>query len=96
MNDPTTIISLLLGIGILVTLLMVVILRKSRNEGKTGKTDYRAFLMMGAAFLPTGIVMMLAYFLTELPFEIGLPLVALGLIYLVIGLVNRDKWKKIK
>ena len=95
MNDTTAIMSLLLGIGILVTLFMVVILRKSMNETKTRETDYRAFLKMGAAFLPTGIVMMLAYFLAELPFEIGLPLVALGLIYIVIGLVKRDKRKKI-
>jgi hypothetical protein len=49
---------------------------------------------MGLAFLPTGLVMMLVYFFTELPFEVGLPLVALGLIYLIVGLVNRDKWQK--
>ena len=93
MNDTTTVMSLILGIGILVTLLMVVFLRKNKKEAKKGETNYRAFFIMGAAFLPTGIAMMLAYFLTELPFEIGLPLVALGLIYLIIGLVNRDKWK---
>jgi len=96
MNDTTTFMSLILGIGILVTLLMIVFLRKSKKEVKKGETDYRAFFVIGAAFLPTGIVMMLAYFLTELPFEIGLPLIALGLIYLIIGLVNRDKWKKTK
>ena len=94
MNETTTVMSLLLGIGILVTLLMVVVLRKRKRDGKTGETDYRAFFIMGAAFLPTGITMMLAYFLTELPFEIGLPLVVLGLMYLIIGLVNRGKWKK--
>jgi hypothetical protein len=44
--------------------------------------------------LPTGFAMMIVYVLEELPFEIGLPLFALGLIYLIIGLVNRDKWKK--
>ena len=49
---------------------------------------------MGVAFLPTGLAMMIVYFLVEIPFEVGLPLFALGLIYLIIGLVNRDKWKK--
>jgi hypothetical protein len=49
---------------------------------------------MGIVFLPTGFVMMMVYLLSELPFEIGLPLFALGLVYLLIGLANRDKWKK--
>jgi LPXTG-motif cell wall-anchored protein len=65
MNDTTTVMSLILGIGILVTLLMVVFLRKNKKEAKKGENDYRAFFIMGAAFLPTGIAMMLAYFLTN-------------------------------
>lgn len=95
MNDTTTVMSLLLGIGILVTLLLVVILRKRKRERKTGETDYWAFFIMGVAFLPTGFALMVVYFLAETPFEIGLPLFALGLICLIVGLVNRDKWKKI-
>ena len=94
MNGAVPIMSLLLVIGIMVTLLLVVVLRKRKREGKTGETDYQAFFIMGLAFLPTGAAMMIVYFLAELPFEIGLPLFALGLIYLIIGLANRDKWKK--
>jgi LPXTG-motif cell wall-anchored protein len=94
MNDPASVMSLLLLVGILVTLLLVLVLRKRKREGKAGETDYKAFFIMGLAFLPTGLAMMMVYFFTELPFEIGLPLFALGLIYLIVGLVNRDKWKK--
>jgi hypothetical protein len=94
MNGAEPVMSLLLIIGIVVTLLLLVVLRKRKKAGKTGETDYKAFFIMGIAFLPTGVAMMLMYFLVETPFEIGLPLVALGLIYLIIGLVNRDKWKK--
>ena len=94
MNDSTSVMSLLLVIGIVVTLLLVVVLRKRKREGKAGETDYRTFFIMGLAFLPTGFAMMMVYFLAEIPFEIGLPLFALGLIYLIIGLANRDKWKK--
>jgi hypothetical protein len=94
MNGAEPVMSLLLVIGIVVTLLLLVVLRKRKKAGKTGETDYKAFFIMGMAFLPTGVAMMLMYFLAEIPFEIGLPLVALGLIYLVIGLANRDKWKK--
>jgi predicted membrane channel-forming protein YqfA (hemolysin III family) len=83
--------SVLLLIGIVVTLLIVVILRKGKRERKARETDYRAFLIMGIAFLPTGFAMMMVYLMTELPFEIGLPLFALGLVCLIVGLVNRDK-----
>jgi hypothetical protein len=94
MNGAEPVMSLLLVIGIVVTLLLIVILRKRKRAGKAGETDYKAFFIMGIAFLPTGLAMMIMYFLAEVPFEIGLPLVALGLIYLIIGLANRDKWKK--
>lgn len=94
MNGAVPVISLLLVIGIVVTLLMVMVLRKRKRERKGGETDYRAFFIMGVAFLPTGLAMMIVYFFAEIPFEIGLPLFALGLIYLIIGLANRDKWKK--
>jgi predicted membrane channel-forming protein YqfA (hemolysin III family) len=93
-NDSSSVMSVLLLIGTVVTLLMVVILRKRKKERKTGEIDYRTFLIMGIAFLPTGFVMIIVYLMTELSFEIGLPLFALGLVCLIVGLVNRDKWKK--
>jgi uncharacterized membrane protein len=93
-SDPVSIMSLLLLIGTVVTLLLVAVLRKRKREGKEGETDYKAFFIMGIAFLPTGFAMMMVYFFAELPFEIGLPLFALGSVYLLIGLANRDKWKK--
>ena len=94
LNGSVSIMSLLLLTGILITLLLVLVLRKRKQKGKAGETDYRAFFMMGVVFLPTGVAMMAVYVVAELPFEIGLPLFALGLIYIIIGLVNRDKWKK--
>jgi uncharacterized membrane protein len=94
MSDPVSVMSLLLLVGIVVTLLLVAVLRKRKREGKAGETDYKAFFIMGIAFLPTGFAMMMVYFFAELPFEIGLPLFALGLVYLLIGLANRYKWKK--
>ena len=94
MDDSASVMSLLLIVGILVTLLLVLGLRKRKRSGKAGETDYKAFFILGLAFLPTGLAMTLVYFFVEIPFEVGLPLIALGLIYLVIGLVHRDKWKK--
>ncbi len=94
MNGSLSVTILLLLVGIVITLLMVLVLRKRKRERKAGETDYRAFFIMGVAFLPTGFAMMMVYFFAELPFEVGLPLFALGLIYLIVGLANRDKWNK--
>ena len=94
MNGSLSVTILLLLIGIVITLLMVLVLRKRKRERKAGETDYRAFFIIGVAFLPTGLAMMMVYFFAEIPFEIGLPLFALGLIYLIVGLANRDKWNK--
>jgi LPXTG-motif cell wall-anchored protein len=94
MNGSLSVTIMLLLIGIAVTLLMVLVLRKRKRERKAGETDYRAFFIIGVAFLPTGLAMMMVYFFAEIPFEIGLPLFALGLIYLIVGLANRDKWNK--
>ena len=94
MNGSLSVTLMLLLIGIVVTLLMVLVLRKRKRERKAGETDYRAFFILGVAFLPTGLAMMMVYFFAEIPFEIGLPLFALGLIYLIVGLANRDKWNK--
>jgi uncharacterized membrane protein len=93
-NGSLSVTILLLLIGIVVTLFMVLVLRKRKRERKAGETDYRAFFIMGVAFLPTGLAMMMVYFFAEIPFEVGLPLFALGLIYLIVGLANRDKWNK--
>ena len=62
MNDSGSVMSLLLIVGILVTLLLVLVLRKRKREGKAGETDYKAFFIMGIAFLPTGFAMMIVYF----------------------------------
>ncbi len=94
MNGSVSLTILLLLMGIVITLLMVLVLRKRKRDRKVGETDYRAFFIMGIAFLPTGLAMMMVYLFAEIPFEIGLPLFALGLIYLIIGLANRDKWNK--
>ena len=80
---------ILLGIGMITIILGVLVAWKKRKDGKSKETDYRAFFIMGISFLPLGIVMTIT---------IGNPgmlgLTALGIIYMIMGLANRDKWKK--
>lgn len=82
------IISVLAGIVVLIGLAVAI---KRRREGAPQETDYRAFYIMGISFLPLGIVLMVT---TENPGMLGLT--ALGVVYMAIGLSNRDKWKDTK
>ena len=84
---------IILAIAVVVGILAVWISRRREKEGKS-TVNYRTFFVMGIACVPFSIVLMVVSFIFQIPFYIHLPLFALGLIYLIIGLVNRDKWKK--
>lgn len=83
---PAAIAAMLIVVGILVTW-------RRRKEGKLAEPDYRAFFVMGIVWVPAGIAFMFIFFLSDIPFVIGLPLFAVGLVYPTIGLANRDKCK---
>ena len=50
--------------------------------------------MMGTVWFPVGLASMVIFFLLDVTFVVGLPLFAMGIIYLAIGWANRDKWHK--
>ncbi len=56
---------------------------------KVIEPNYEVFFIFGIFFLPMGIVLMITI---DNPAFIGIT--GMGLIYMVIGLANRDKWKK--
>jgi cytochrome c oxidase assembly factor CtaG len=85
----TAITAVLVALGVL----MVLVLWKRKKEGKAAEPDYRALFVMGIVFLPVGLVSMIMYFLSDIPFVIAVPFLSLGLTYLIAGLANRDKWK---
>lgn len=84
---------IILAIAVVTGILAVLMVRKRKKEGKP-QADYRIFFLLGITWLPFSIILMIVSFILQIPFYIGFPLLALGLIYLIIGLANRDKWKK--
>jgi len=82
-------ITILLGlIAVIVGVIVLYVMQKKKKEGVYEDPDYRAFFIMGICFLPMGII-----FTTTV--NIGfMGITALGIIYMVIGLSNRDKWEK--
>lgn len=75
------IIILLIVAGLAV--LFFALKRKEKHE-----SDYRAFFMLGTTWLPLGIVL---YASSD-----NMAFLGMGIIFLTIGLANRDKWKEPK
>ena len=84
-------LTILLGaIAAIVGVFVLLVMRKKKKEGTYKDPDYRAFFVMGICFLPMGII-----FTTSVNGGF-MGITALGLIYMIIGLANRDKWKNNK
>jgi hypothetical protein len=81
------IITILVLIGIVLTL---VVWRK-KKEGKLGEPNYQVFFILGMSWIPVGVVFMIA-----INPAIGTAFMAMGIVYMAIGLANKDKWEKNK
>ena len=88
------ILGLVIAIVIAVGIIMALMVWKKKREGRSEEADYRAFFVVGIVVISASIVLMFVSFILQILFLIVTPILALGLIYLIIGLVNRDKWKK--
>ena len=69
-------------IGLLALILIAVLLVARRKQGEAPIADYRALAVMGMVWVPVGVAID------------NLGLWGVGLVFLIIGLVNRDKWKE--
>jgi len=72
--------------AIILAILGILIMKK---KGWKREVDYRNYFNMGIVWLPLGVVF---YIIFEN--VVGLWFLLMGLIYLSIGLKNRDKWGK--
>jgi len=87
----TAIAAALVVVGV-ITALALVVLRRRRGAGSR-EIDYRFFFTIGIAFLASGAIFLLVCLQSDIPFALALPHLAMGLVYVTIGLSNRDKWK---
>ena len=85
-------VSIILAIVILTGIVMFSLARKRAKEGKSVKTSYHALCNFGKFVVPLSVVIMIVFFVLQIPFYAGLPLLALGLLYLAVGYANREKW----
>lgn len=79
-------IILILGTLITIVGLVIVFLIRRRRPRSKKETDYRALFNMGIIFLGAGLAISVSTKMMN-------PLFILGLIYFIMGLANKDKWK---
>ena len=74
-----------IAIGILVLMIAIFVVFKSRYNPNQGmrEPEYRTFFIMGIAFVPIGIGAGNSVFWI------------LGLVFLILGITNREKWKSL-
>jgi cell division protein FtsW (lipid II flippase) len=82
---PITIIILVL---IILMAVLAVFVYKKRKDGDMKDPDYRVFFILGITMFPLGLVFMIN------DNSVGTVFFIIGLVYLMIGLVNKDKWSK--
>ena len=87
----TGIAAALVVVGV-ITALALVVVRRRKGAGSR-ETDYRTFFTIGIAFLASGAIFFLVCLQSDIPFVLALPHLAMGLVYVTIGLANRDRWK---
>ncbi|MBT3320823.1 MAG: hypothetical protein HN392_00905 [Anaerolineae bacterium] len=69
-------------IGLVIFIILLAVIAFVKNKNKKTEPDYRAFFILGITWLPLGIATDNSAF------------TSLGIVFLVLGLVNRDKWKE--
>ena len=90
-----TVLLLILLILVIVLITGIVMFSQARKRAREGKqviTSYRSLYTFGRIVVPLSIVIMIVFFVFQIPFYIGFPLFGVGLVYLIIALANKDKW----
>jgi hypothetical protein len=89
MSEWIIITLVLAGITLIIGLIVAFVIKKNGWKDKNKGPDYRVIYSVGFVFMPAGIALMIS---TGNPGLLGIT--ALGIIYIAIGLANKDKWKK--
>lgn len=82
MVDSSLIALIIFAIGILILLLGLIVYKFRVRKGEQREPAYQVFFILGITWIPLGIALDMPVFYI------------LGIAYMIIGLVNRDKWSK--
>jgi hypothetical protein len=80
---------ILVSIAFTVVILAILVVLIYKRKGWKRKVDYRSYFNMGIIWFPLGIVFYLIF-----KSVVGFWFLFMGLVYLAIGLKNKEKWGK--
>ena len=72
--------------GVILGLIVFYMMRTKKDVEK--ETDYQVIFTVGFIWFPVGVV-----FMNTVNPALGIALMALGIVYIAIGLAHRDTWK---
>ncbi len=78
---------------IAVGIILVIVIWKGKKEGRYQEYSLRFFVIGATAFI-LGVILLIVSFITDLLFDYGWFLTAVGAIGIIIGLVVRNRWEK--
>ncbi|MFH1294683.1 MAG: hypothetical protein ABIH90_01945 [Candidatus Aenigmatarchaeota archaeon] len=82
-------------VALAILVLVAVLLTYKAKKNKKQKPDYYAFFVMGLIWTITGpIIWALSFFAEGMPSLFSTPLFPVGVVFLVVGLANKNKWNK--
>ena len=85
------IMGIILALAIAYGVVTLLSLKKRAREGKAVKTNYSSLYTLRKIIVPFSIVLIAVMFVLQIPFYIGLPLLMIGLTYLIVGRININK-----
>jgi cytochrome bd-type quinol oxidase subunit 2 len=83
----------LLAIVLMLGLLWILANLKKKEGDSRRQPNHRAFFFMGVVMLIAGTAEVLVFARSDVSYVVALPLLVIGLVFVVIGLANRDKWQ---
>jgi len=83
----------LLAIVLTLGLLWILVSLKKKAGASAPQPNHRVFFFIGVSMLIVGTAEMLIFLRSDISYVVALPLLVIGLVFVVIGLANRDKWK---
>jgi predicted membrane channel-forming protein YqfA (hemolysin III family) len=81
----------LLSIVLTVGLLAILVNLKKKAGARAQQPNQRAFFFMGIVMLAAGTAELLIFLRSDVSFAVALPLMAIGLVFVLIGLANRSR-----
>ncbi|GAG48609.1 unnamed protein product, partial [marine sediment metagenome] len=75
-------------------IVLIVVERRRMDRGIIMSSNYKRIIITGIVAVLVGIGGTVVFYFTEIPFAIGLPVLGMGIVYIVAGVIYRNEWMK--